>query len=705
MTPLKARLHLVALLAAIAFLALWPGDQAGAQGPGWSFWPDVNVELDGYWVGQNENVNINSNLNANDVMYDAWVQFIPPEWFVADDAAVPDGAHMGDTGDGVSMGFDNGPCNNGFGVGFRWQDATTNTANNFSYNPATDPITSPTWPGYDMVGDLERAVVQYPNFLNDMGFPAPHARYYSHGSWGDMQVAAQYLIFDPGASLPGLPSFDAGLGYPTMMMIQDPTAPPTPGDATDICTDWSRNDHFWPRSGDNPDTVANEDGYELRRNPPDWGNYNFLTVATLRPDADNDGIENDLDTCPFDPDWDDNPRHGWGPDGDGLDSACDPEWDVYNEDQDGDGYLNRGDNCPLVANGLGEDNQADNDGDGIGNPCDTEGNGPDDVDGALPDWWQDFWVEVSGDSDVDTWTDALERLAGSDPGWEMSTPEGLWRTPQTCADGLDNDLDGLPDGYDLGCDADDDGVANMFDACPDQQEDWDGFEDADGCPDNDNDMDGVDDWHEGCLDFNHDGWCDTSCMNIPEDYDSYQDWDGCPDADNDNDGFPDVTDDCPGTDWTTGDDGIPCTDDTGEINTCEDYDGMIDWDGCHDSPGDDYDGDSLGRTDAGGLPVFRDEVEAFIGTDPVAACPKWTGTPGLCPGPSCDGHDAWVPDLDVDRQADIADVLKFKPIFVAGLPCEGAPGYDRRFDFNASGCINIADVLLYKPVILTECTR
>jgi hypothetical protein len=672
----KARLHLLALIAATAFLLLWPGQQASAQ----SFNPNVNVELDGYWVGQNDTVKFDSQLHHNDVMYDAWVQFIPPEWFVADDAAVPDGAHMGDTGDSVSMGFDNGPCNNGFGVGFRWQDATTNTANNFSYNPATDPITSPTWPGYDMVGDLERAVVQYPNFLNDMGFPAPRARYYSHGSWGDMQVAAQYLIFDPGASLPGLPAFDADWGYPTMMVTQDPTAPPTPGDVTDICTDWSRGSHFWPWSGDNPDTVPNEDGYELRRNPPDWGWYNFMTFARGRPDADGDGIENDLDTCPFDQDWDENPRDGDGPDGDGLDSACDPEWDVYNDDQDGDGYLNRGDNCPLVPNGLGEDNQLDSDGDGIGDACDTldKGNGPYEVDGALLDWWSDFWVEVSGDSDGDYWSDALERLAGSNEWWEMSTPEGLWRTPWTCSDGLDNDLDGAVDGYDLGCDMDDDGVPNMFDACPDWQEDFDGFEDADGCPEADNDVDGIcDPWFGDPV-----GSCDGSddCPNVPEDYDGYQDWDGCPEPDNDGDLFPDYADDCPGTDASTGDDGVPCTDDFGEINTCEDYDGIIDWDGCRDGPGADYD-----------LDGFTDEVETYIGTDPTDDCPDESGY-----------LDAWPFDNNIDTWSNVMDVLRYKGHLQICLP---DPGYVQRLDIKADECVNVMDILLYKGHLQIQCTN
>jgi len=667
----KARLQLVALLAAAAFLALWPGQQAGAQ----SFNPDVHVELDGYWLNGEENVNINSNLNANDVMFDAWVQFTPPGWVVAAGDTVPDGAHVGDAWTGVHLGLLNGPCNTGLNYNVRLLDCSTNTAVTVSFEDGFLDAD---------VNGLPDACDKYPDFLKTL-FPGitPRARYYAQTSVAGTATSTNIVVFEPGTSLPDLPAFDAGLGYPSITVINDPTAPPAPNPITDICTHLQSSHNFWPWSSDNPDTVPNEDGAALRRNPADWDDYNFVTYARGRPDADGDGIENDLDTCPFDPDWDENPRHGNGPDGDGLDSACDPEPEDDNADQDGDGYLNRGDNCPLDANGLSEDNQADADGDGIGNACDPN---PGDVNGFQEERWFGFGVEVTGDSDGDGFSDALENIAGSSPHWDMSTPEGLWRYPMTCSDGQDNDLDGLVDGYDMGCDADNDGVANMFDACPDQQEDWDGFEDADGCPDNDNDLDGVQDWDEGCLDTNYDDWCDIGCENIPEDYDSYQDWDGCPDTDNDNDGFPDVTDECPGTDWTAGPDGVADTGDEPHnelgvpIQTREDYDGIIDWDGCHDSPGDDYDDDG-----------FSDEVEYYMGTDPANSC---TDAPG---------HDAWPPDIVIDGVVDVFDALTFLPAFPSA---EGGPGYSQRFDFaDSDGVVDIFDALTFLDRFPSACTN
>ena len=96
-------------------------------------------------------------------------------------------------------------------------------------------------------------------------------------------------------------------------------------------------------------------------------------------------------------------------------------------------------------------------------------------------------------------------------------------------------------------DWDGDGIINDNDLCPDEAEDFDGYQDEDGCPDVDNDGDGI-------LDVN------DKCPNEAEDIDGYQDEDGCPDVDNDGDGIPDVKDKCP--------------------NEAEDFNGYEDEDGC-----------------------------------------------------------------------------------------------------------------------------
>jgi OOP family OmpA-OmpF porin len=138
-------------------------------------------------------------------------------------------------------------------------------------------------------------------------------------------------------------------------------------------------------------------------------------------------------------------------------------------------------------------------------------------------------------------------------------------------------------------DRDGDGIKDDVDKCPDDPEDFDGFEDEDGCPDPDNDRDGIPDVDDKCPNIpeDKDGFQDEDgcpegnkndrdgdgilddvdkCPDDPEDFDGFQDADGCPDPDNDQDGILDVDDLCP--------------------NDPEDKDGFEDADGCPDPDND-----------------------------------------------------------------------------------------------------------------------
>lgn len=114
-------------------------------------------------------------------------------------------------------------------------------------------------------------------------------------------------------------------------------------------------------------------------------------------------------------------------------------------------------------------------------------------------------------------------------------------------------------------DRDHDGILDSADACPDEAEDRDDFQDQDGCPERDNDRDMVLDIHDHCPlepedldgsqdadgcpegDNDGDGILDDAdnCPSDPEDTDGFQDADGCPDPDNDADGILDALDACP----------------------------------------------------------------------------------------------------------------------------------------------------------------
>lgn len=159
-----------------------------------------------------------------------------------------------------------------------------------------------------------------------------------------------------------------------------------------------------------------------------------------------------------------------------------------------------------------------------------------------------------------------------------------------------------------GPDADNDGIGDRSDRCPNEPEDRDGYEDDDGCPEVDNDQDGVADVVDRCPsvsgphtpdgcpapaaagsaapppplppavpatpapapikatpgDRDGDGIADANdrCPDQPEDVDRIDDTDGCPEPDNDSDGILDVNDTCP--------------------NLPESKNGKLDTDGCPD---------------------------------------------------------------------------------------------------------------------------
>ena len=167
-------------------------------------------------------------------------------------------------------------------------------------------------------------------------------------------------------------------------------------------------------------------------------------------DRDNDGLKDDVDDCPDDPeDYDE------FEDEDGC-----PE-----PDNDKDGIIDEEDKCPL--NPEDKDDFEDEDGCPEGNQNDRDGDGLlDDVD-QCPDDPEDFdkFQDEDGCPDPDNDQDGIldvDDLCPNDPedkdGWE--------------------DEDGCPDP-----DNDKDKILDNDDRCPNEPETKNGFEDEDGCPD------------------------------------------------------------------------------------------------------------------------------------------------------------------------------------------------------------------------------
>jgi hypothetical protein len=202
---------------------------------------------------------------------------------------------------------------------------------------------------------------------------------------------------------------------------------------------------------DNPDTPAIEAGIPLRTMPAAAG----VVVPTIgyyisQRDADGDGYENALDPCPFVPDTVWNPRdttqpiEGDGPDtfpagpvSDGIPDTCDPTPEATGfqpTDHDDDGFPNRGDNCPLIANKGQEDKDKNADGeevgDSIGDACDTNPGTPDGAE-VLCIRISTVTVGGPGEAAVSPCQTALPAIAGGTVDTSASTTTTATTTTRT----------------------------------------------------------------------------------------------------------------------------------------------------------------------------------------------------------------------------------------------------------------------------------
>jgi hypothetical protein len=195
------------------------------------------------------------------------------------------------------------------------------------------------------------------------------------GNW----IPLYFVVFDAGqlAASPATPGalgdMEAEMGYPSVSVLNDPTAViASPSSITDFCT--SLNVTTMLRS-----TVHSN---------PAAGTRMFLQYNASLRDTDQDGHENAIDTCPYNAAPAENPRNALGvndTDSDGIMNSCDANTPAASgADVDADGFQNRQDNCPQVANSTNVESELGVDPvdkgprtDSIGDACDgAEGGNP-----------------------------------------------------------------------------------------------------------------------------------------------------------------------------------------------------------------------------------------------------------------------------------------------------------------------------------------
>ena len=167
------------------------------------------------------------------------------------------------------------------------------------------------------------------------------------------------------------------------------------------------------------------------------------------------------------------------------------KWAMDNRDTDGDGLYDDVDKCPLEPedkDGFEDDDgcpDLDNDNDGLPDTADTCPNEPEDVDS-----FEDIDGCPDPDNDQDGVLDVVDDCPiEPGPAENKGCPIG-----DTDKDGLLDNVDKCPlepedkDGFEDedGCpdpDNDKDGILDANDLCPNEPETINGFEDEDGCPD------------------------------------------------------------------------------------------------------------------------------------------------------------------------------------------------------------------------------
>jgi hypothetical protein len=246
---------------------------------------------------------------------------------------------------------------------------------------------------------------------------------------------------------------------------------------------------------------------------PTWGYTDldgFRIVVT--GDSDGDGVDDDLDAFPTDPDeTDDEDSDGVGDNGD----LCSG---FPNVDSDSDEVCDASDHCPTDS----YDTDADND-----DICDVDdvcvGMDNVDTDGDQICDDSDLCIgnDATGDDDLDGYCVSADNCPGD-----------------TNANQADADADGVGDVCEA--DGDRDGIIDDADSCPDAPDADQSDLDADGAGDvcdADDDNDGVTDDTDNCPFY-------TNTLQIDGDGDGHGDL--C-DGDDDGDGLSDEADACPGT--------------------------------------------------------------------------------------------------------------------------------------------------------------
>ena len=167
------------------------------------------------------------------------VTFTPSEFNVPKGDSLPVGAIAGRLDAEVSVGLLNNPCNSRLLVSWTLLNGSIDKSNTIS--PRSEGNTDVMQPlAMDANGNgVPDGADKYPDFLADFfGGLQPRARLFGithvQGGW----VSRNLLVLEPGSTIEvagRVIHFNPALGYPTVLVAQDPTAVDGPGARSDSC--------------------------------------------------------------------------------------------------------------------------------------------------------------------------------------------------------------------------------------------------------------------------------------------------------------------------------------------------------------------------------------------------------------------------------------------------------------------------------------
>ncbi len=262
-----------------------------------------------FCAGWNEDCSLRDSPST-DANLAGMVMFTPPEWTVPKGDTVPVGAIAGRVDEEEFLGLLNNPCNNRIQVSWTLLNASINVNDAIAPRPAGETdVMQPLAMDANSNG-IPDGADRYPQFLADFysagGTPVqPRARLFGISNVQSQWITENILFFEPGTTLEigqTVVTFSPSLGYPAVMVRQDPTAPGGAGPVTDTCAPTYTDLVVLGKALDNPCTPTSAQGANCpvtTDTPPDakqLGYPSFPCDPRSKFDDDGDGVIND--GCP-----------------------------------------------------------------------------------------------------------------------------------------------------------------------------------------------------------------------------------------------------------------------------------------------------------------------------------------------------------------------------------------------------------------------